>query len=92
MRMLARVSVMVLQRFSSASSLWGSSFRNFTASTSTRSTTRILLCRLGNWSIVGTEQKTAVRGRVVYWEGAEFSVPVCILEQDALSSTRSLAK
>lgn len=41
---------MVLQRFSSASSRWGSSFRNLTASTSTLSTTRILLCRLGNWS------------------------------------------
>lgn len=41
---------MVLQRFSSASRRCGSSFRNLTASTSTLSTTRILLCRLGNWS------------------------------------------
>lgn len=46
----ARVSVMFLQRFSKASSLNGSSFRNFTASTSTRSTTRILLWSVGNWS------------------------------------------
>lgn len=50
LRMVVRVSVMVLQRFSKASSLCGSSFRNLTASTSTLSTTRILLCRPGNWS------------------------------------------
>lgn len=48
LRMVARVSVIVLQRFNRASSLCGSSFRNFTASTSTLSTTRILLCRPGN--------------------------------------------
>lgn len=45
-----RVSFIVLQRFKRASSLCGSSFRNLTASTSTRSTTRILLWRPGNWS------------------------------------------
>lgn len=48
LRMAVRVSVMVLQRFNKASSLCGSSFRNLTASTSTLSTTRILLCRPGN--------------------------------------------
>lgn len=51
LRMVARVSVIVLHRFNRASSLCGSSFRNLTASTSTRSTTRILLCRPGNWSL-----------------------------------------
>lgn len=48
---------MVLQRFSRASRRWGSSFRNFTASTSTLSTTRILLWRLGNWSAQGGEER-----------------------------------
>lgn len=50
LRSMLSASVMVLQRFSSASKRCGSSFRNFTASTSTLSTTRILLCKLGNWS------------------------------------------
>ncbi len=41
---------MFLQRFNRASSLSGSSFKNLTASTSTLNTTRILLCKVGNWS------------------------------------------
>lgn len=57
LRSVLRASVMVLQRFSRASRRWGSSFRNFTASTSTLSTTRILLWRLGNWSAQGGEER-----------------------------------
>lgn len=45
---LLSVSVRLLTLFSMLSSLWGSSFRNLTASTSTRSTDRILVCRAGN--------------------------------------------
>lgn len=58
LRMVVRVSVMVLQRFNKASSLCGSSFRNLTASTSTLSTTRILLCRPGNWSAGESRRQT----------------------------------
>lgn len=47
LRIWASVSVTPRQRLRSPSRRWGSSFRNFTASTSTRSTTRILLCRPG---------------------------------------------
>lgn len=47
LRTCARVSVTALHRLNRPSSRCGSSLRNFTASTSTRRTTRILLCRLG---------------------------------------------
>lgn len=47
LRIWASMSVTPRQRLSSPSRRCGSSFRNFTASTSTRSTTRILLCRPG---------------------------------------------
>lgn len=68
LRSMLSASVMVLQRFSRASRRWGSSFRNLTASTSTLSTTRILLCRLGNWSawerkLREKRQREAVTGR-----------------------------
>lgn len=53
LRTWARVSVTVLQRLRSPSRRLGSSLRNLTASTSTRSTTRILLCRPGNWAARG---------------------------------------
>lgn len=62
LRIWARVSVTVLQRLSSPSRRLGSSLRNFTASTSTRSTTRILLCRLGNWAVVGEGGQGALQG------------------------------
>lgn len=45
---LLSVSVRLLTLFSMLSSLCGSSFRNLTASTSTRSTARILVCKAGN--------------------------------------------
>lgn len=60
LRSVLSASVIVLHRFSKASRRCGSSFRNFTASTSTLSTTRILLCRLGNWS---ARERESERGR-----------------------------
>lgn len=45
---LLSVSVRLLTLFSMLSSLWGSSFKNLTASTSTLSTARILVWRAGN--------------------------------------------
>lgn len=45
---LLRVSVRLLTLFSMLSSLWGSSLRNLTASTSTLRTERILVCSGGN--------------------------------------------
>lgn len=62
LRSVLSASVMVLQRFSRASRRCGSSFRNLTASTSTLSTTRILLCRLGNWSAWEGQKEVRRRG------------------------------
>lgn len=81
-----RVSVMDRQRFRRASSLCGSSFRNFTASTSTLKTTRILLCSPGNWS----EWDTSGEVTASQW-GLRFKC-VCMWKWSSLCLTLQLCE
>lgn len=60
LRNMVRVSVMLRTLCRRLSSLWGSSFRNRTASTSMRKMARILFCKVGN-SPVGQEQRVSWR-------------------------------
>lgn len=64
LRISVRVSVTALHRLNRPSRRCGSSLRNFTASTSTRRTTRILLCRLGKLAAMpGMDRKGKERHR-----------------------------
>lgn len=60
LRNMVKVSVMPRTLWSRLSSLWGSSFRNRTASTSIRKMARILFCRVGN-SPASQEQRVSCR-------------------------------